>query len=104
MQIKVAIRHMLLVTGSLLLIINIYGLSRDIRVSDFHDDYLIFPNDQPTDFNSTFIDLMRHSDEGDIVYATRITHVVAKGRAHVDWLVYPSEKFNQQLGKMVNCV
>jgi hypothetical protein len=94
-QIKVALRYMLLVTGSLLLVINIYGLSRDIRVSEFHDDYLIFQNDQPTDFNSTLIDLIRHSDEGDIEYASRITHVVAKGLAHLDWLVYPEEKFNQ---------
>jgi hypothetical protein len=94
-QIKVAIRYMLLVTGSLLLVINVYGLSRDIRVSEFHDDDLIFPNDQPTDFNSTLIDLIRHSDESDVEYATRITHVVAKGLAHLDWLVYPNEKFNQ---------
>jgi hypothetical protein len=94
-QIKVAIWYMLLVTGSLLLVINVYGLSRDIRVSEFHDDYLIFPNDQPTDFNSTLIDLIRHGDESDIEYATRITHVVAKGLAHLDWLVYPNEKFNQ---------
>jgi hypothetical protein len=94
-QIKVAIRYILLVTGCLMLVINLYGLSRDIRVSEFHDDDLIFTNDQPTEFNSTIIDLIRHSDESDIEYATRITHVVAKGLAHLDWLVFPSEKFNQ---------
>ncbi len=95
MQIKVAIQYFVLVAGCLLLTINIYGLNKNIRVSDFQDEYLIFPNDQPTDFNDTMGALIRLNDESDIEYATKITHVVARGLAHVDWLVYPEEKFNQ---------
>jgi hypothetical protein len=94
-RIKVAIQYFLLITGCLLLSINIYGFNKDIRASDFQDEYLIFPNDQPTDFNHTMVDLIRLNDESDIEYASRITHVVARGLAHVDWLVYPEEKFNQ---------
>jgi len=94
-QIKVVIQYFFLVTGCLLFLINVYGLTRDIRVDNFQDEYLIFPNDQPTSYNSTLLELIRLGDENDIEYASRITIVVAKGLAHLDWLVYPEDTFNQ---------
>lgn len=95
MRVKMAFYFMTLLAGCFLLMMNLYGLSRDIRTEDFRDEYLIFPNDQPTDFNHTMVNLVRRGDENDIEYATRATYVVAKGLAHLDWLVYPEEQFNQ---------
>ena len=58
-RVKIVFYFMTLLVGCFLLMMNLYGLSRDIRTEDFRDEYLIFPNDQPTDFNHTMVNLIR---------------------------------------------
>jgi hypothetical protein len=93
--IKIIFYYISLLAGGGLLLSSLYGLNRDIRVTDFNDQYLIFPNDQPTDFSHTQFELIRRQNEEDIEYAMRVTNVISKGLSHIDWLVYPEEKFNQ---------
>jgi len=95
MRYKIALYSLTLLVGSFLLMVNLYGLNRDIRVSDFSDQYLRFPNDQPANFKDTLFELIRLKDESDIQYASRITHSVAKGVSHVEWLDFPAQQFNQ---------
>jgi len=94
-QIKVVFYYITLLTGLFLMMTNLYGLNRDIRVDDFDNQYLLFSNDQPADFNLTSLELIRRQNENDIEFASRITTVVAKGLAHIHWIVYPEEQFNQ---------
>jgi len=75
--------------------VNLYGLNRDIRVDDFDNQYLLFPNDQPADFKLTSLELLRRQNENDIEFASRITTVIERGMAHIKWIVYPEEQFNQ---------
>ncbi|PKG93020.1 hypothetical protein [Paraglaciecola sp. MB-3u-78] len=95
MHFKMSFHYLTLLAGTLLLVVNLYGLNKEIRVDDFHNEYLLFPNDQPTDFNSTSLELLRRENENDIEFASRITNVIARGMAHIKWIVYPEEKFNQ---------
>jgi hypothetical protein len=92
---RIGFHYLTLLVGVLLLMVNLYGLNRDIRVDDFHNEYLLFPNDQPTDFNISYLELIRRDNEDDIEFASRITKVVEKGLAHIHWIVYPEEQFNQ---------
>ena len=95
MQIKVVFYYITLLTGLFLLMVNLYGLNRDIRVDDFDNQYLLFPNDQPVDFKLTSLELLRRQNENDIEFASRITMVIERGMAHIKWIVYPEEQFNQ---------
>jgi hypothetical protein len=94
-QIKVVFYYITLLTGLFLLMVNLYGLNRDIRVDDFDNQYLLFPNDQPADFKLTSLELLRRQNENDIEFASRITTVIERGMAHIKWIVYPEEQFNQ---------
>jgi hypothetical protein len=92
---KMSFHYLTLLAGFILLVVNLYGLNREIRVDDFHNEFLLFPNDQPTDFNTTSIELLRRGNENDNEFASRVTNVIARGMAHIKWIVYPEEKFNQ---------
>jgi hypothetical protein len=92
---KIGFHYLTLLAGCLLLMVNLYGLNREIRVDDFHNEYLLFANDQPTDFNSTSLELIRRENENDLEFASRVTNVISRGMAHIKWIVYPEEKFNQ---------
>ncbi|MFT5923487.1 MAG: hypothetical protein ACI9LE_000469 [Paraglaciecola sp.] len=95
MRFKTLFYNIVFIVGSLLLIVNVYGLSQNIRVDDFDNQYLRFTDDQPQDFDTTIVELIRNQDENEIDYATRITKVVARGISHIEWLNFPPEKFNQ---------
>jgi hypothetical protein len=92
---KIVFFYFTLLAGFFLLMVNLYGLNQNIRVNDFDNQYLRFPNDQPADFNDTLFELIRHKDESDVQYASRITQVVARGISHVEWFDFPAEQFNQ---------
>jgi hypothetical protein len=92
---KIIFYFITLLAGCFLLMINLYGLNRNIRVDDFSDEYLRFTQDQPANFDATMLELIRHTDESDIHYASRVTHVVARGISHVEWLDFPAQQFNQ---------
>ncbi|WP_068377910.1 hypothetical protein [Paraglaciecola hydrolytica] len=94
-RLKLSFCFIILLVGCFLLMVNLYGLNRDIRVDDFSNQYLRFPNDQPANFNDTLLELIRHQNETDIQYSTRVTHVVARGISHVEWFDFPPQQFNQ---------
>lgn len=94
-RLKLSFCFIILLVGCFLLMVNLYGLNRDIRVDDFSNQYLRFPNDQPANFNDTLVELIRHQNETDIQYSSRVTHVVARGISHVEWFDFPAQQFNQ---------
>jgi hypothetical protein len=94
-QFKISLYLITFLVGSFLLMVNFYGLNRNIRVDDFSDQYLRFTQDQPANFDATMLELIRHKDESEIQYASRITSVVARGISHIEWLDFPAQQFNQ---------
>lgn len=95
MRFKIVFYYFTLLAGCFLLMVNLYGLNRDIRVNDFDNQYLRFPDDQPADYDDTLIELIRKQDESEIDYASRVTKVVARGISHIEWFDFPVEQFNQ---------
>ena len=94
---KSALAFFFLLTGCLLLAINIYGLFQDIRPSNISNENLRFVNDQPTPYEETIAQLTRKQGESDIAFANRATEAIAKGLAHIHWEKYKPEKFNQRV-------
>lgn len=85
----------LFLSGIILLLINTYGLSQDIRAEITSNQGLRFKNDFPEDYNKTITLIEKKSDESDIEYARRVNSVISRGLAHIQWLEYEPEKFNQ---------
>ena len=81
--------------GLMFTIVNIYGMFQDIRPVIIFEDELRFENDQPLEYQQVLNQLQRNTDESDKEFAERATRVVAEGLAHIRWLNYAPEKFNQ---------
>ena len=92
--IKIITIFMLLI-GSGLLLINIYGLFQDIRPPHIENSELRFPNDQPISYDLALNLITLQPQESKADFAKRATQVVAKGLAHIHWEKYEAEKFNQ---------
>lgn len=95
MKIERLLNFIIISLGITLTIINLYGLSQDIRVKNFNNKYLRFSNDQPTAFAQSISDTKRLPHESDVQFASRMTQVVAEGLSHIEWFDFPPEQFNQ---------
>ncbi|WP_233267310.1 hypothetical protein [Paraglaciecola sp. L3A3] len=85
----------LLVLGIFLTLVNLYGLTQNIRVDNFDNEYLRFPNDQPLPFEKSVTEVIKKANETDLEYAKRVTQVISQGVSHVSWLKFPADQFNQ---------
>lgn len=84
-----------LISGAVLLSVNIYGIFKDVRPQMFFADELRFEEDITLSREETFEALERLEGETDKEYADRITKVIGSGLAHVHWERYDTQKFNQ---------
>jgi len=87
-----------LLSGLILLLINIYGLNRDLRPTGLVPEVLRF-GDQ--DLSLSPIELTdaisRLPGESDADFARRLTIVLSEGIAHVEWERYDPDLFHQRV-------
>jgi hypothetical protein len=93
-----ALRVFTIILAIALLCLNFYGLTQSLRPENLVPQHLRFK-----EFDITISPLLfktnveRQSEETDKQYASRLTHVIASGLAHVHWEKYDPEKFNQRV-------
>jgi len=84
--------------GSALLAINLYGLTRSLAPSGIMQEHLRFKDKDVTMSKVEFkAELPRKLAESDTDYAARLTLAIAATMAHIHWLDYPPQKFNQRV-------
>lgn len=86
---------LILIVGTALLAINIYGLFQPLRPAIFFNDELRFANDQPISFQESLLQIPKNKGESQLGYVIRMNELVAKSLAHIHWLRYEPQKFNQ---------
>ncbi|MDP5033270.1 hypothetical protein [Paraglaciecola sp.] len=75
----------LFVLGCLLLIVNLYGLTQEIRPSSFSPAELRFKNESTLSFEDSYSKIKRENSETDLEYALRINELVSDSLIHVQW-------------------
>mgnify|MGYP001055973018 CR=1 FL=1 len=84
------------VCSTALLLINIYGLSQDIRPVGFTAEQLRFGADDITLTKEEVLSrVKREPRETDAQYSARLTELIADGLAHIHWERYENTKFHQ---------
>lgn len=93
-----AISALLVLTGSLLMLTNLYGLTQNLRPTGLTPEVLRFGE---RDLTITPIELTlameRLDGETELEYAKRITLALADGIAHVEWEIYDPDVFHQRV-------
>lgn len=79
------INYLLIVIGTLLTLINLYGLSMDVRPSGLFEADLRFSDDISLSYEQAIQAIKRGDHEDDYEYAKRLSKVVAKSIAHIHW-------------------
>ncbi len=80
----------------MLLLVNAYGLTQDIRPPNLMNTDFRFERDMTLDFETTMKNLPRLDGESDRDYARRITPVISQGLAHIHWKEESdTRKYNQ---------
>lgn len=82
----------LILTGA-----NVVGLFLDVRPASFPEQDLRFHNDVELTHQETLAAIKRLPNESEKDYASRITHVISKGLAHVEWKEFEPSKYHQQI-------
>lgn len=75
----------LLALGSLLTLVNLYGLTQTIRPAGLEQESLRFANDVSIHFDDAMAQIDRHPNEDKLNYAKRLTHLIAQSIAHIHW-------------------
>lgn len=84
--------------GLTLLGLNLYGLTKSLRPEGLNPEVLRFrQNDLTLSKNAFFSSSVRLKSESDYNYATRLTHVIARGMAHVHWERFDPSVYNQMI-------
>jgi len=97
-RIRALLGVLCLACGGLLLLTNIYGLTQDLAPSSITVENLRFQERDVTMTRSSFFEnLPRKTGESDNEFAERLTHAIAATLAHIHWLDYPPDKFNQRV-------
>lgn len=92
------LKWFLVTIGTVLLIINLYGLTQSMRPATFLNDELRFgAKDVSMNLEEYRQAVIRQDDESDIEYAKRLTQVIADGTAHIHWEQYEPDKFHQRV-------
>ena len=87
-----------LLLGLILLALNLYGLTQNLRPEGLTSEVLRFrQNDLTLSKEDFFKSAKRLITETDYQYATRLTHVISSGMAHVHWERYEPSKYNQTI-------
>lgn len=97
-RIRTLLATLCLAGGSVLLLINIYGLTQDLAPASITVDHLRFKEKDVTMSRSSFFEnLPRKTGESDSEFAERLTYAIAATIAHIHWLDYPPAQFNQRV-------
>jgi hypothetical protein len=82
---KVLFACSLTAVGIVSILINLYGLTKDIRSADLANAPMRFENDLTIDFTHALNELSLRTNESSRDYATRVTTVIAGALAHIKW-------------------
>ena len=92
---KSALLSILLVSATLILI-NLYGLTQDIRPTEFASNELRFGESDITLTKEELLSqVKRNANESDAEYSARLTGLISSGLAHIHWERYETTKFHQ---------
>jgi hypothetical protein len=85
----------LLLLGTGLTIINIYGLTQNIQpvITDY--EHLRFKNDVELTFDQGKELLDWKPEDNQIVFANRVTQTISKSLAHIEWNKFNVKRYNQ---------
>ena len=79
-----------------LILLNLYGLTQDLRPKNLTPDVLRFGDQDVLLSKQDFLQLIEKNEkETPLEYAKRVTRVIADGTAHLDWETYDPVSFNQ---------
>jgi len=87
----------LIFSGAILLLINLYGLTQNIRPSVFNNEDLRFSIDKQISPELFLLQSKLDKNETELEYAIRLTTLISSSLVHIDWLKPPSEKYNQRI-------
>ncbi|TPV62106.1 hypothetical protein FJ444_02225 [Aestuariibacter sp. GS-14] len=92
------ISNISILLGCSLLVINLYGLTRDLRPEGLEPDVLRFGvNDVTISPSQTKVDIVRKPNESDEDYVRRLTYVLASGIAHLEWEEFEPDLYHQRV-------
>ncbi|MDT0593600.1 hypothetical protein [Glaciecola petra] len=85
-----------LLPSLILLGINLYGLSQELRPSEFNVQDLRFGEKDVTVSKEEFLaQIDQREDESQTEYTYRLTNLIADGTAHIHWEEFDPKKFHQ---------
>ena len=87
----------LIATGVILILINLYGLTKPIAPQNLKEENLRFSNDQTLSFESALDNITWLDSDTPDSYADRINNTIAQRLAHVHWTRYAPSRFNQRI-------
>jgi hypothetical protein len=93
--IKSIICFVIFLSGLFLLAINLYGLGKDVRPDMTNDEHLRFENDVELTYLESLGLLTRKEGENEARFTDRITYVISKSLAHIEWEQFDPQKYNQ---------
>ena len=86
------------ITGFVLLSINIYGLNQSLRPKPPQIQDLRFgKNDVSLQLEEYLKQIQKLDGESEARFSSRLAHVIAQGTAHIHWMDYDVERFNQRV-------
>ncbi|MFT6087123.1 MAG: hypothetical protein ACI9DS_001586 [Glaciecola sp.] len=92
---KAFLSFILVISGGLMLL-NIYGLTQDLRPKNLTADVLRFGERDVQLSKDDFFKLIeKNHQESSIEYAKRVTRVIADGTAHLEWESHDPVSFHQ---------
>lgn len=97
--------YLCIVTGLVLLGLNLTGLALSLRPVDMSAaNYRFGERDLRLDLQEFEVAVNRKLGESELDYANRLTHVIADGIAHIHWERYSPDKFNQRVPAWENYI
>lgn len=90
------IAWIMIIPSILLMMINFYGFSQDLRPSEFQAEDLRFGESDITISKEEFLaQIYPKEGETQIEYSVRLTNLIADGTAHIHWEEFDPKKFHQ---------
>lgn len=97
-KLKLFTGSFLVVCGVSLLFLNVYGFSQTLAPAEMTTEHLRFKDQDVTIAKATFYqELDPKENETAEFYAARMTQTIASGLAHLKWVKYEPERFNQRV-------
>jgi hypothetical protein len=85
----------ILIIGFSLTMINIFGITQDVRPKITNVELLRFKNDVELTYEQSQKLLNWKPSDNEAMFADRVNHVVSKSLAHIEWDKFDARKYNQ---------